>query len=116
MRENARKSDEKEVGSHLKLVALKEIVRRELREFVVSAGMTALGELLEEERTSMCGPRYEHQPDRRARRSGHVPGELVLGGRRVSVKRPRARSIEGSELSLPSWRQFSVEDPLHERA
>ena len=39
-----------------------------------------------------------------------------MGGRRVSVKRPRARSIDGHEVELPSWKQFSVEDPLHERA
>jgi transposase-like protein len=116
MRKSARKSVEREVESQLKLVGLKEYVRHGLHEFVVSAGMTALDELLEEERTAVCGRRYAHLPDRAAKRAGHVGGELVLGGRRVHVKRPRARSVEGHELTLPSWKQFSVEDPLHERA
>ena len=116
MREIARKSREKEVGSQLRLVGLKEMLRQELREFVVSAGMTALSALLEDERTAICGPRYEHQAERVARRGGHTRGELVLGGRRVSVKRPRARGIDGREQELPSWKQFSVADPLHERA
>jgi putative transposase len=116
MKETARKSCEREVGSQLRLVGLTEMVRRELREFVVSAGMTALGALLEEDRTVICGPRYAHQAQRVARRGGHARGELVLGGRRVSVKRPRARSLDGREQELPSWKEFSLIDPLHERA
>jgi transposase-like protein len=107
---------EREAGSQLRLVALKEVVRQELREFVVSAGMVALAGLLEEERTEACGPRYRHQPGRKARRAGHVRGELVMGGRRVSVQRPRARTVDEREVELPSWKHFSVEDPLHERA
>ena len=116
MKTSYRKWAEKKTGSQLRLVALKAMVERELREFVMSAGMRALGAVLEEERTELCGPRCEHRSDRSARRCGHAPGELVFGGRRVSVKRPRARNVSGEELSLPSWRQFSVEDPLHERA
>lgn len=116
MKKSYKKWVEKETGSQLRLVGLKEMVRQELREFVVSAGMMALSTLLEDERTALCGPRYEHQSERSARRAGHVPGELVMGGRRVSVKRPRVRSVEGEEVGLPSWLQFSVEDPLHQRA
>jgi len=92
------------------------IVRRDLRAFVVDAGLMALEELLERERTAVCGPRYSHDRDRRASRSGHAAGELIMGGRRVSVQRPRARSSEGREVRLPSWTQFSEEDPLTERA
>jgi putative transposase len=116
MKKSYRKWAEKETGSQLRLVTLKAMVERELREFVMSAGMRALDAVLEDERTELCGPRYEHRPDRTARRGGHAPGELVFGGRRISVKRPRARNVNGEELSLPSWRQFSVEDPLQERA
>jgi len=39
-----------------------------------------------------------------------------MGGRRVKVERPRARSVDGHELSLPSWRAWSSRDPLDERA
>jgi putative transposase len=34
----------------------------------------------------------------------------------VAVNRPRARSVDGHELSLPSWREWSTRDPLTERA
>src|SRR5579863_122805 len=78
--------------------------------------MTVLATLLEGARAGVCRLAYIHQVERRARRSGHAPGELVLGGRRVSVQRPRARTLDGHELTLPSWAVFASEDPLHERA
>jgi transposase-like protein len=92
------------------------VVERLLHEFVVSAGMDALSIVLERERTEVCGPRYRRGRGRSASRTGHAAGELVLGGRRVRVMRPRARSRDGKEIVLPSWRQFSDEDPLRERA
>jgi putative transposase len=98
------------------LETLGEVIRGELRAFVVSAGMAALTAMLEAERTMLCGPRYAHDAERRASRGGHAPGELVLGGRRVRVRRPRARGVDGQELVLPSWRAFSDEDPLGARA
>lgn len=41
---------------------------------------------------------------------------MSLGGRRVEVARPRARSSDGRELSLPSWQAWSARDPLEQRA
>lgn len=98
------------------LPLLHAIVRRDLREFVVDAGMAALADVLEQERAAACGPRYVHQAERRAFRAGHAVGELVLGGRRVQVERPRARTVDGEEVTLPTWRAFAAEDPLRERA
>ena len=53
MKKSYGKWADREAGSQLRLVGLKEIVRHELREFVVSAGMVALAGLLEEERTEV---------------------------------------------------------------
>src|SRR5512138_546044 len=92
------------------------VVRRGLRELVFDAGMVRLHEVLEEERAAVCGPRYAQGPERQARRMGHAPGELVLGGRLVQVRRPRARTFDGQEVLLPSWTEFRREDPLTERA
>lgn len=92
------------------------VMRRDLRAFVADAGVAALAELLESERTAACGPRHARQKERRAYRAGHTRGELVMGGRRLSVDRPRARTLDGEEVELPSWRFFSDEDPLTERA
>src|SRR5215813_10306608 len=98
----------------LPIAALAFALRRGLREFVVASGMKALGDLLEQERTELCGPRYKHEPERAAHRAGFASGELGMGGRRVQVRRPRARSDE-RELELPTWKRFSSEDPLHAR-
>lgn len=97
-------------------LGLAHLVRENLREFVISAGTAALTAVLEEERTALVGPRYAHLPTRAARRSGSAPGELVMGGRRVQVRRPRARTLDGKEVQLPSWTKFGAEDPLDERA
>jgi putative transposase len=83
---------------------------------VVVSGFAFVEEKLEAERAALCGPRYAHLPERQAVRSGHVSSSLVLGDRRVKVPRPRARGVEGHELSLPSWAAWSARDPLQQRA
>jgi putative transposase len=92
------------------------MVRNALYDTVIGAGLACVDEVLERERGALCGERYERMADRQALRAGHVASSLVLGGRRVGVKRPRARSVEGRELRLPSWREWSARDPLDERA
>lgn len=87
-----------------------------LHDLVVGAGLQVLQLLLEQDRAEICGERYRHAPGRPASRAGSAPGELSMGGRRVSVKRPRARSAAGKELELPTWKAFAAQDPLTERA
>ena len=55
----------------------------------------------------------EHDPERSALRHGHEAGEVTLGGRRVQVERPRARSADGSsEVALRTYQHFADRDPL----
>ena len=95
---------------------LRELVREALFDTVIVSGLEYVGEVLEEERTTLCGPRYQHDPQRTALRAGSVMSSLSPGGRRVEVERPRACSIDGRELSLASWRAWSARDPLERRA
>jgi len=92
------------------------LVREALYETVIAAGLACVDEVLEVERSGLCGARYQHVAERQALRAGHVASSLTLGGRRVAVSRPRVRSVNGHELSLPSWREWSMRDPLTERA
>ncbi|CAN5833188.1 hypothetical protein BH11MYX2_BH11MYX2_24550 [soil metagenome] len=115
MKNTARKKKLKELEPVVQLT-LADVIRADLREFVIAACTAAIGAVLERERTQLVGPRYAHLPGRAAHRSGSAPGELVLGGRRVQVRRPRARTLAGREVELPSWLAFAAEDPLHERA
>ncbi len=89
--------------------------RRALRELVLSSGMKVFSEMLEEDRTTLCGPRHHPSPDRRAYRHGHDEGSLVFGGRKIRLGKPRVRSVEGDEVELPTWRRMTAEDPLRDR-
>ena len=95
-------------------LVLEEVVREELRSLVIREGMAALARVLEEERTALCGPAYGRE-NKSMRRAGTAPGELVMGGRKVRLKRPRVRS-GNEEVSLESYEYFSRKDPLTERA
>lgn len=99
---------------HLPLVDLLVDTRTELMELAVASGLKVLTTMLEEDRTAICGPRYHHQADRQASRTGTVPSEVVLGGRKVSLNRPRARA-NGAEVPLPTFQLMASEDPLNRR-
>ena len=117
MNKSAKSKDgRKAVGPGQRWLHLPGLVREALYDTVIGAGLACVDEALEAERVALCGERYEHLADRQALRAGHVASSLVLGGRRVAMQRPRARSVEGRELRLPSWREWSARDPLDERA
>jgi hypothetical protein len=77
-----RESFEEEETLRLRLV---DVIRQDLRAFVVSEGMKALAEMLEEEPAPL-GPRYRHDTERTCSRAGYAPGELVMGGRRATIE------------------------------
>src|ERR1700730_14736798 len=99
---------------HLPLVDLLVDTRAELMELAVASGLKVLHAMLEEDRTTICGPRYQHQAARTASRAGTVPSEVVLGGRKVQIRRPRVRA-DGEEVALPTFHAFAETDPLNRR-
>ena len=99
---------------HLPLVDLLVDTRAELMELAVASGLKVLATMLEADRTAICGPRYQHQDERDASRAGTVPSEVVLGGRKVEIRRPRVRA-HGEEVALPTFQAFADTDPLNRR-
>jgi putative transposase len=89
--------------------------RKALRELVMSSGLAVFTRMLEEDRTVLCGPRHRPSPDRDAYRHGHDEGSLVFGGRKVRLRKPRVRRVDGGEIELPTWERMSAEDPLRDR-
>jgi transposase-like protein len=88
-----------------------------LREVMLSTGTDVLMAMLEDDRTALCGPKHSQSEERRNYRYGYDTGPLVLGGRKVTVRRPRVRTIDGGqEVELPTWRHYADEDPLTDRA
>ena len=81
----------------------------------VEVGLGVLGELLEQEVDEVVGSKGKWNPERTAVRHGHEDGEVTLGGRRVPVKRPRARTVDGeSEVPLATYEHFADRDQLGE--
>src|SRR4051812_28983476 len=79
----------------------------------VGVGLGVLHELMEAEVDEVVGPKGRHIPDRAAVRHGHEDGAVTLGGRRVPVSRPRARTAEGAqEFELATYAHFAARDRL----
>jgi transposase-like protein len=79
----------------------------------VGVGLGVLHELMEAEIDHLVGPKGKHIPERAAVRHGHEAGEVTLGGRRVPVSRPRARSVDGErEVELGTYAHFAARDGL----
>jgi len=99
---------------HLPLVDLLVDTKTELLELALRSGLRVFTTMLEEDRTALCGPRYAHEPDRPASRAGTTPSEVVLGGRKVLIQRPRVRT-EAGEVALPTFQTMAATDPLDRR-
>ncbi len=78
----------------------------------VAAGMAVMQAMFDAEIAAACGPKGQHDPDRTAVRHGTGDGSVVLGGRRVPVTRPRARTVDGHEVPLAAYRLFAADDLL----
>jgi transposase-like protein len=78
----------------------------------VAVGLRVMGELLDAELATKVGAKGKHDPDRTASRHGTAPGSVVLGGRRVPVDRPRARTRDGHEVHLDTYTAFAADDLL----
>jgi putative transposase len=87
-------------------------VRHAFYGLCVNAGKQVLAAMMEADRIALCGPRGVPDADRRAVRGGSTRSAVVLGGQRIGVKRPRARSIDAGELELPSFAWAAGADPL----
>ena len=95
------------------LGALVGAAREGLLALSVATGLGVLAELLEEEVDDVVGPKHARNPDRAAVRHGHEAGEVTLGGRRVAVARPRARTADqAAEVPLATYAHFADRDPL----
>jgi putative transposase len=92
-------------------------VREGLLAIAVGAGLQVMSAMMAADVEALCGPRGKHDPDRTAIRHGNEAGSVTLGGRRVSVRRPRVRAADGSaELPVASYEVFSSTQVLGRKA
>jgi transposase-like protein len=74
----------------------------------VGAGLQVLNQMMAAGVDATCGPKGKHNAGRSGVRHGSEAGSASLGGRRVPVRRPRARTADRStELPVPSYDLFT---------
>ncbi len=98
-------------------VALTDIVgvaKEGLLALSVATGLSVMQAMFEAEVTAVAGPKGKHDPARTAVRHGAGKGSVTLGGRRVPVTRPRARTLGGHEVPLQSYAHFAADDVLQQ--
>ena len=91
-------------------------VREALGELVGAAkeGLLALsvgvglGVLMEAKLDEVVGAKHATVKERTAHRHGHEGGQVTLGARRVPVRRPGARTVDGEpEVPLATYAHFA---------
>ena len=96
---------------------LAETVREGLLALAVGAGLQVMQVMMAESVTAVCGPKGQHDAERKAVRHGSEDGSVTLGGRRVPVRRPRVRTADGTaEVAVPAYDLFSSTELLGEMA
>jgi putative transposase len=96
----------------LPMLASLEDVQLGFHTLCIDAGRQVLSAMMEQDRTALCGPKWRPNPEREAQRAGHTTSLVVLGGRQIEIRRPRARSAQCGERELPSYRWAADHDPL----
>lgn len=91
----------------VQLAELAGAARQGLLAFAVGVGMQVLDTMMHEDVARVVGPKGSHDPDRAASRHGVDPRSVGLGGRRVVVQRPRARTTDGREVPVPTYDLFA---------
>ncbi len=86
----------------LPLLAALEDVEHAFFGLCIDAGKQVLGAMMEQDRTALCGLPWKPAAQRPGRRAGSTESPITLGGRRITIRRPRVRTSEGEELSLAS--------------
>ena len=75
-------------------------------------GLVVMAQMLDAEMTARVGPKHAKIPGRQANWHGSTKGPVVLGGREVTVTRPRGRTVDDTEIELETWAAFSSRDLL----
>lgn len=96
------------------LADITHVAREGLLALSVATGMSVMQAMFEAEVTAVAGAKGKHDPARAAVRHGTEKGSVTLGGRRVPVTRPRARTMDGHEVALQSYAHFAADDLLSE--
>jgi transposase-like protein len=89
------------------------LMQDSLHGLALELGLVVANSFLEDEVTRLCGPRYQHRPDRTHTRYGHQRGTPMLAGQKIALARPRVRRTGGSgEAPLETYAQLQSPDAM----
>ena len=94
----------REPSSHVPEAAVAEAwqqVGASFERFCLTAGLSALSQMIERGATQLCGPRYSHKDGKAGQRRGETQGEIAFHSGKVSLDRPRVRARDSEEMALP---------------
>ena len=96
------------------LAEVADAMREGLLAFASATGLVVMRQMMETELAERIGPKHAKIAEGRTGHwHGTTKGPVVLGGRLVTVERPRARTTRGEEITLDSWKVFSSADLLN---
>src|ERR1700686_2913217 len=79
--------------------------------FCLTAGIEALGTMMEQDAEQACGARHARSDGRRGHRWGRTQGKIGFHAGKGGVGGARGRDL-GGQLALPSWERAVAEDWL----
>lgn len=94
---------------------IRKLAKAGMLEFVMQAGIQSVLDLIEEEITSLCGERYRNIVGRTCYRWGTTESAVVMGGKKIMVKRSRARDRNKREVQLETIAALQDTELLAER-
>src|SRR5213080_751035 len=80
--------------------------------FCLTAGIGAIEQMLCEDARQLVGAPHNRGGGRVGHRWGRTKGKIGFHGGKVTVHRPRVRSYDGHEVTLPTWTAAQAEDWL----
>ncbi|MBD3805255.1 MAG: transposase [Thioclava sp.] len=89
-----------------------EELRQSFERLCLSAGLSALQDMLRADAEALCGARHARGEERQGHRWGTTRGPVGFHGGKTSVERPRVRGHDKKEIPLPSWEAAQREDWL----
>lgn len=112
--EEASRLAELPLDATVELTDLASSIRSGLFGLCADVGLVVMRQMMEAEITARIGPKHAKIPDRIGNWFGTTTGPVTLGGRRVSIERPRVRSKDAKEMELDTWAVFSQTDLLEQ--
>ena len=91
---------------------LRGLMQESLTSFAVKIGTQVATCLLEEDVVKLCGAKSERVLNRVNSRHGSQSGDVILGGQKVALRRPRVRDIGEQEVTLEVYEKLQAEGTM----